>query len=73
MSSNHRGLTRLFPRHWRTRYGKEIADLVEDMKEDKRGFRLRDRLDLTARGFPNEELRSGVEARILPGSLPCES
>jgi hypothetical protein len=51
MSSNHRSLTRLFPRHWRTRYGKEIADLVEDMKQDERGFRLRDRFDLARAGL----------------------
>jgi hypothetical protein len=46
-----RSLTRLFPRKWRARYGKEIADLVEDMKADERGFRFRDRLDLASAGI----------------------
>ena len=49
--SNRHDLTRFFPRKWRIRYGKEIADLVEDMKADERGFRLRDRLDLARAGI----------------------
>jgi hypothetical protein len=49
--SNHHGPTRLFPRSWRTRYGKEVADLVEDMKSDEHGFRLRDRIDLARAGI----------------------
>lgn len=49
--SSRPGLTRLFPRRWRTRYEQELADLIDDMKTDERGFHLRDRLDLARAGL----------------------
>ena len=63
--SSHRGFTRLFPRSWRARYGRELADLIEDMKGDERGFHLRDGLDLARAGLC--ERGAGLSSRSAHG------
>lgn len=49
--SRHRWLLRFFPASWRSRYGHEVAELLDEIEADEGHVSARDRFDLARAGI----------------------
>ncbi len=63
MSRSATRWSRAFPRAWRTRYGQELAALIEDLEGDD-DLRAIDRLDLVRGGIRMHRLRRARRATL---------
>lgn len=63
--SGRRLLLRAFPRSWRARFGDQLADLLDDMEQERGKIRAGDQLDVARAGL-TERLRDlGQHRRAL--------